>query len=188
MHHSYWSPWAWSPSPTRVATQWEARTPQWRVAPTRRNLRKPAGSNEGPAHSESQSEAAQSCPTLRDRRDCSPPGSSIHGTFQARGLEWVAISFSRGSSWPRDWTMSPALQADPLPAKPPGKPPDPAQPKINKIIWKKKLNKVLGSWWRCPKEVKFLPFYRKKNQILQKYWEKKFASLNLQRWFMLPIV
>ena len=36
--------------------------------------------------------------------DCSPPGSSIHGILQARVLEWVAISFSRGSSWPRDWT------------------------------------------------------------------------------------
>ena len=37
--------------------------------------------------------------------DCSPLGSSIHGIFQARALEWVAISFSRGSSWPRDWTQ-----------------------------------------------------------------------------------
>ena len=36
--------------------------------------------------------------------DCSPPGSSIHGILQARILEWVAISFSRGSSRPRDWT------------------------------------------------------------------------------------
>ena len=35
---------------------------------------------------------------------CSPPGSSVHGIFQARVLEWVAISFSRGSSRPRDWT------------------------------------------------------------------------------------
>ena len=35
---------------------------------------------------------------------CSPPGSSIHGIFQARTLEWVAISFSRGSSWPMDQT------------------------------------------------------------------------------------
>ena len=34
--------------------------------------------------------------------DCSPPDSSIHGIFQARVLEWVAISFSRGPSWPRD--------------------------------------------------------------------------------------
>ena len=38
---------------------------------------------------------AQSCPTLSDLMDCSPPGSSVHGTFQARILEWVAISFSR---------------------------------------------------------------------------------------------
>ena len=37
--------------------------------------------------------------------DCSLPGSSIHGIFQARILEWVAISFCRGSSWPRDWTQ-----------------------------------------------------------------------------------
>ena len=46
----------------------------------------------------------QSCPTLCDPMDCSPPGSSVHGIFQARILEWVAISFSRGTSWPRDWT------------------------------------------------------------------------------------
>ena len=37
--------------------------------------------------------------------DCSPPGSSVHGILQARILEWVAISFSRGSSGPRDWTQ-----------------------------------------------------------------------------------
>ena len=42
---------------------------------------------------------------------CSPPDSSIHGIFQARVLEWVAISFSRGSSWPRDQPRSPAMQA-----------------------------------------------------------------------------
>ena len=50
--------------------------------------------------------AAQSCPTLVRRMDCSPPGSSAHGVFQARILEWVAISFSRGSSWPRGWTQA----------------------------------------------------------------------------------
>ena len=37
--------------------------------------------------------------------DCSPPSSSVHGILQARILEWVAISFSRGSSRPRDWTQ-----------------------------------------------------------------------------------
>ena len=43
---------------------------------------------------ESESEVAQSCPTPRDPVDCSLPGSSIHGIFQARVLEWVAIAFS----------------------------------------------------------------------------------------------
>ena len=42
----------------------------------------------------SESEVAQSCPTLHDPMDCSPPGSSVHGVFQARVLEWVAIAFS----------------------------------------------------------------------------------------------
>ena len=55
--------------------------------------------------------------------DCSPPGSSVHEIFQARILEWVAISFSRGSSPPRDRTReSPALQTDSLPAELQGKP------------------------------------------------------------------
>ena len=40
----------------------------------------------------------QSCPTLCDPRDCSVPGSSVHGIFQIRTLEWVAIPFNRGSS------------------------------------------------------------------------------------------
>ena len=51
-----------------------------------------------------ESEVAQSCPTLCDPMDCSLPGSSVHGIFQARVLEWVAVSFSRRSSQPRDWT------------------------------------------------------------------------------------
>ena len=50
------------------------------------------------------SEVAQSCLTLCDPVDCSPPGSSVHGILQARILEWVAISFSRGSSQPKDST------------------------------------------------------------------------------------
>ena len=44
---------------------------------------------------ESEREVAQSCPTLSDPMDSSPPGSSIHGIFQARVLEWGAIAFSR---------------------------------------------------------------------------------------------
>ena len=46
----------------------------------------------------------QSCPTLCDLTDCSPPDSSIHWIFQARVRKWVAISYSKGSSWPRGWT------------------------------------------------------------------------------------
>ena len=75
----------------------------------------------------SESEIAQLCPTLSDPMDCSLPDSSIHGILQARILEWVAISFSRGSSWPREWT--PIIYAscidrqrhNSLPLAPPGK-------------------------------------------------------------------
>ena len=55
--------------------------------------------------SESESEVAQSRPTLCDPMDCSLSGSSVYGILQARILEWVAISFSRGSSQPRDQTQ-----------------------------------------------------------------------------------
>ena len=46
----------------------------------------------------------QSCPTPCDPMDCSLPGSTVHGIFQARILEWVAISYSRGSFGPKDRT------------------------------------------------------------------------------------
>ena len=49
-------------------------------------------------------ESLQSCPILCDPVDCSPAGSSVHGISQARVLEWIAISFSRGSSQPRNQT------------------------------------------------------------------------------------
>ena len=62
---------------------------------------------------------AQSCPTLYDPMDCSPPGSSVHGI--SLEMEWVAFPFSRGSSWHRDWTWA-SLQADSLPSEPSGKP------------------------------------------------------------------
>ena len=57
---------------------------------------------------------AQSCLTLCDLMECSPPGSSVHVILQARILEWVAIPFSRGSSNPGIEPKSPALQADSL--------------------------------------------------------------------------
>ena len=48
---------------------------------------------------------AQSCPTLCNPMDYSPPGSAVYGILQARILEWVAVPFSRGSSKPRDLTQ-----------------------------------------------------------------------------------
>ena len=67
------------------------------------NLLYPGTESESPALqvdslllSHQESEVVQSCPTLCDPMDCSPPGSSVHGILQARILEWVAISFSRG--------------------------------------------------------------------------------------------
>ena len=68
----------------------------------------------------------QSCPTLCDSMHCGPPGSSVHGTLQARILGWVTMPSSRRSSPPnnRTWSPeSPALQADSLPLAPPRKPP-----------------------------------------------------------------
>ena len=61
--------------------------------------------------------------TLCYPMDCSSPGSSVHGIFQARVLEWVVISFSRGSSQPRDLTwFSRIVGRHFLPSEPPGKP------------------------------------------------------------------
>ena len=70
--------------------------------------------------SEGEGEVTQSCPTLCDPMDCSLPGSSIHGIFQARVLEWGAISFSGDLPDSGIEPGSPALQADALPSKPPG--------------------------------------------------------------------
>ena len=63
----------------------------------------------------------QSCLTLCNPMDWSPSGSSVHGILQARILDWVAIPFSRGSSWSRYWTQL-SCTVDSFPAEPPGKP------------------------------------------------------------------
>jgi len=69
----------------------------------------------------SESEVTQSCPTLRDPMDCSLPGSSVPGIFQARVLEWVAIALSaicqqiwKIQQWPQDWERSAFI---PIPKK-----------------------------------------------------------------------
>ena len=64
---------------------------------------------------------AQSCLTLCHPMDCSLPGSSVHDILQTRKLDWVAVPFSRGSSWPGDQTQVSALQAESLLSEPPEK-------------------------------------------------------------------
>ena len=65
------------------------------MPPNLKNLAVATGLKKFSFHSSpKESEVAQSCPTLRDPLDCSPPGSSVHGIFKARVLEWVAIAFS----------------------------------------------------------------------------------------------
>ena len=64
---------------------------------------------------------AQSCPTLCDPMDCSPPVSSVHKILQARILEWVAMPSSRGIFPPRDWTQVSCIVGNSLPSESPGK-------------------------------------------------------------------
>ena len=61
-------------------------------------------SHQGNPYNRICAKSLQSCPTLCNPMDCSLPGSSVHGILQARILEWVAVSSSRGSSQPRDRT------------------------------------------------------------------------------------
>ena len=72
----------------------------------------------------------QSCPTL-----CNPMDYTVHGILQARILEWVAFLFSRGSSQPRDQAQVSTLQADSLPAKPPGKPKNTRVGSLSLLQW-----------------------------------------------------
>ena len=64
----------------------------------------------------------QSCSTLRDLMDCSLPGSSVHGSFQARVLGWGAIAFSVSSSAAAKWLQSCPTLCDPIDSSPPGSP------------------------------------------------------------------
>ena len=69
---------------------------------------------------ESESEVAQSCPTLSDPLDCSPPGSSVHGILQEE--HWSGLPSASPGDLPNPVIepRSPALQADALPSEPPG--------------------------------------------------------------------
>ena len=95
--NSHVNSWRYKNMP-RLPTQSNQAEPKERKPPQAQSASVTAGVGE------SQSEVAQSCPTLCDPMDCSLQRSSVHGIFQARVPEWVAISFSRGSSQPRDRT------------------------------------------------------------------------------------
>ena len=72
----------------------------------------------------SESEVTQSCPTLSDPMDCSPPGSSVHGICQARVLEWSAIAFLvffYAAAAAKSLQACPTL-CDPIDSSPPGSP------------------------------------------------------------------
>ena len=85
-------------------------------------------------------EVAQLLPTLGKPMDCSLPGFSIHGSFQARILEWVAISFSSGSSQPRDRTQVSRIAGRCFTFEPPGKP--------SSVIGSQKKSSILLIWPR----------------------------------------
>ena len=81
--------------------------------------------------------------------DCSLPVSSIHGILQARILEWIVIPFSRGSSWPRDWTWI-SCTAGRLWSELPGKPPKIVRshlkcPSVSTWTW----DKIFFATWIC---------------------------------------
>ena len=105
--------------------------------------------------------------------DCSPQGSSIHGISQARILEWVATSFSRGSSQPRDQMVSLALAGEFFTTEPPGKPHLKKKNSIClKVIFSWQVLSWLGvqrlegrfgeyDWWKMRKEMHYLAILRK---------------------------
>ena len=96
------------------------------------------------------SEVAQSCPNLCNPMDCRLPGSSAHGIFQTRVLEWVAISFSRVSSQPRDWTQVSRVAGRRFTIWA-TKEVNYGEGGISAVDERKTEN--LSEWWKSPKEI-----------------------------------
>ena len=90
---------------------------------------------------------AKACSTLWDSMDSSPPGSSVHGTSQARILEWVAISSFRDSFQPRDWTHISCTAGGILPLSHRGS------------LFLSLLHSVLGNFYQCGKKGHILHFF-----------------------------
>ena len=93
------------------------------------------------------SKVTHSCPTLCDPMDCSLPGFSVHGIFQVRVLEWVAISSPGDLPDTGIKLGSPALQTDTLPSELPGKPTKHIRQSQNSIGIMKKRNHDLRIFW-----------------------------------------
>ena len=105
----------------------------------------------------------QSCPTLWDPTDCSPPGSSVHGILQARIPEWVAMPSSRGSSQPRDQTQVSCIAGGFFTAESPGKPVQkprtlliselhlPRDPASIQLIWSKEIYRFDNATQESPR-------------------------------------
>ena len=111
----------WQPEPTRTANILQGSHGTWALDIF--NLKEdPPSCTQSIMEGAGEGEVTQSCPTLCDPMDCNLLGFSVHGILQARILEWIAISFSKGSFQPRDRTQSPALEADALTSETPGKP------------------------------------------------------------------
>ena len=104
----------------------------------------------------SESEVAQSCLTLSDPMDCSLPGSSVYGIFQAIVLEWIAIFFSKGSSRPRDRTqVSRIVDRCSLVAQTVKNLPAMQETWVRSLGWEDLLEKAMGTYcsilaWRIP--------------------------------------
>ena len=86
-------------------------------------------------------------PTLCDPMDYSLPGSSVHGIFQASILAWVAISFSWGSPWPRDWTKVSRIACRFLTTETPGKCTNWIQEQKQKVNPKQQNFTLSPAWW-----------------------------------------
>ena len=127
--------------------------------------------------------SAQSCPTLYNPTNCSMPGSSVDGILQARILEWVAISFSGGSSQPRDWTRVSRIAADSLQTELPGKP---------KYIGVGSLSLLQGgtSWPRNPTMVSCIAgvFFTRWTTREALVWLLRYGAKYRSRLFLLTFV
>ena len=80
--------------PDSFATPWTPKTISSTYVPSSLNLPLSPLKSESVNHSAAAAKSLQSCPTLCDPIDVSPPGSTVHGIFQARVLEWIVIAFS----------------------------------------------------------------------------------------------